>query len=59
MLSIDSNMRTNTSNGHIEVLGEFDQEDEPVQSTQTSSFTTFDSFDKQQLKQKFFELQTP
>lgn len=51
--------KVNTSNGHIEVLGEFDQDDEPVQSTQTSNFTTFDSFDKQQLKQKFFELQTP
>jgi replicative DNA helicase len=50
--------RVNTSNGHIEVLGEFDQDDESPQPTQSSSFTTFDSFDKQQLKQKFFELQT-
>ena len=49
--------KVNTSNGHIEVLGEFDQDEESTQPAQTSNFTTFDSFDKQQLKQKFFELQ--
>jgi replicative DNA helicase len=48
--------KVNTSNGHIEVLGEFDQDDETPPSAQASSFNTFDSFDKQQLKQKFFEL---
>jgi replicative DNA helicase len=48
----------NTSNGHIEVLGEFDQDDEPQQPTNNkNTFTNFDSFDKNQLKQKFFELQ--
>jgi replicative DNA helicase len=48
----------NTSNGHIEVLGEFNQDDEPPQPTNNkNTFTNFDSFDKNQLKQKFFELQ--
>jgi len=49
--------KVNTSNGHIEVLGEFDQDDESTQSSQINNFNTFDTFDKQQLKQKFFELQ--
>jgi replicative DNA helicase len=50
--------KVNTSNGHIEVLGEFDQDDESTQSSQINNFNTFDTFDKQQLKQKFFELQS-
>ena len=49
----------NTSNGHIDILGEFDQDEEPQQSTNNkNTFTNFDSFDKNQLKQKFFELQS-
>lgn len=50
--------KVNTSNGHIEILGEFDQDEESTQTTQSNTFSTFDSFDKQQLKQKFFELQS-
>jgi replicative DNA helicase len=49
----------NTSNGHIDILGEFDQDEEPQQSTNNkNTFTNFDTFDKNQLKQKFFELQS-
>jgi replicative DNA helicase len=49
----------NTSNGHIDILGEFDQDEEPQQSTNTkNNFINFDTFDKNQLKQKFFELQS-
>lgn len=49
----------NTSNGHIDILGEFDQDEEPQQSTNTkNNFVNFDTFDKNQLKQKFFELQS-
>ena len=48
----------NTSNGHIKVLGEFDQNDEPEPQANTkNNFVNFDTFDKNQLKQKFFELQ--
>ena len=48
----------NTSNGHIEVLGEFEQDENEGQiPQQKNNFNTLDSFDKQQLKQKFFELQ--
>jgi len=48
----------NTSNGHIEVLGEFEQDENEEQiPQQKNNFNTLDSFDKQQLKQKFFELQ--
>ena len=49
----------NTSNGHIDILGEFDQDEEPQQSNNTkNNFVNFDTFDKNQLKQKFFELQS-
>jgi replicative DNA helicase len=49
----------NTSNGHIDILGEFDQDEEPQQSNNNkNTFTNFDTFDKNQLKQKFFELQS-
>jgi len=50
--------KVNTSNGHIDISeSEMDDEEPQQQSSNTNNFATFDTFDKQQLKQKFFELQ--
>ena len=50
-------VKANTSTGHFEVH-DYDPEDEELDSTpnKTNSYDNFDTFDKQMLKSKFFEL---
>jgi replicative DNA helicase len=50
-------VKADTSTGHFEV-GDYDPDDEDFQSSQKpqSSYDNWDSFDKQTLKNKFFEL---
>ena len=50
-------VQANTSTGHFSVH-DYDPDDEEVEttSTRTNSFSTIDTFDKQVLKNKFFEL---
>ena len=50
-------VKADTSTGHFEV-GDYDPDDDDIQSLQKpqSSYDNWDSFDKQTLKNKFFEL---
>ena len=50
-------VQANTSTGHFSVH-DYDPDDEEIEttSTRTNSFSTLDTFDKQVLKNKFFEL---
>jgi hypothetical protein len=53
------NVKADTSTGHFEVSERMeDDEDEGTTSTSTSqpTFNTFDSMDKKDLRNKFFEL---
>ena len=52
------NANVNTSTGHFEILGEFDEndEEETPKPSKPQKFDTVDYMDKKELKNKFFEL---
>jgi replicative DNA helicase len=48
--------KANTSTGHFEVSDRVEEEDDETPTSQQLPFNTFDSLDKKELRNKFFEL---